>query len=312
MKTLRWVAIGAVVLLMAAAAWAEEGNDQYPHGAENWYAGAVPPPGQYYLNYFGVYSGKLKDGSGAKALLNGSTPTAFATFNALRYVGITHLKLFGADYGMHMIVPVVYQSVNLDGSANRTNIGDITVNPLVFAWHHPSWHAVATMETFLPTGYYDKNDARVSIGANHYGLEPVFGVSWLPKSGWETTSRLAYDFSTVNPATNYRSGQTIHSDYAAGRHIGNWMGGVTGYVLKQTTDDRSAGLVAPAAPGLWDAGRRGQVLAIGPSVGYTNKRHMMFMADWQHETLVRNRFGGDKVWFKMVLPLDGLLKTGNK
>jgi hypothetical protein len=31
------------------------------------------------------------------------------------------------------------------------------------------------------------------------------------------------------------------------------------------------------------------------------------MVNWQHETLVRNRFGGDKVWFKMILPLDGLL-----
>lgn len=301
------MAIVGVVLTMAAAAWAEEGNDQYPNGAENWYLGAIPPPGHYYVNYFGVYSGKLKDGSGANAVLNGATPTAFATFNALRYVEITHLRLFGADYGMHVIVPVVYQSVNLGGSANRTDIGDLTVDPFVFAWHHPTWHAVAGLDTFLPTGYYDRNDARVSIGANRYGFEPVFGASWLPKSGWETSAKLMYDFTMTNQATSYHSGQAIHADYAAGKHIGSWMLGGTGYALKQTTDDTSAGLVAPAAPGLWDAGRKGQVLAIGPSLGYMNKQHIMFMADWQHETLVRNRFGGDKVWFKMIIPLDGLL-----
>ncbi len=307
MKSLRWVAIVAVVLLMAAAAWAEEGNDQYPNGAENWYAGAVPPPGHYYVNYFGFYNGKLKDGSGGNALLNGSTPTAFATFNASRVVEMTHLKLFGADYGMHVIVPVVYQSVDLGGTASRTDLGDLTVDPFVFAWHHPSWHAVAAMDVFLPTGYYDKNDARVSIGANHYGFEPLFGASWLPKSGWETSAKLMYDFTTTNQATNYQSGQAIHGDYAAGKHVGSWMMGGTGYFLKQTMNDMSAGQVEAAAPGLWDAGRKGQVLAIGPSLGYTNKQHIMFMADWQHETLVRNRFGGDKVWFKMIIPLDGLL-----
>lgn len=306
MKTLRWVAIAGVVLLMGAAAWAEEGNDQYPNGAENWYAGAVPPPGRYYVNYFGFYSGKLKDGSGANALLGGSTPTAFATFNASRGLVMTHLKLFGADYGMHMIVPVVYQSVDLGGSANRTNLGDIDVDPLVFAWHRPSWHAVAAFDTFLPTGYYDKNDARISIGANHFGFEPLFGVSWLPKSGWETSAKLMYDFNTVNQATNYRSGQAIHADYAAGKHIGSWMAGGSGYFLKQTTDDTSASQQVAAAPGLWDAGRRGQVLAVGPAMGYTSKKHVILMADWQHETLVRNRFGGDKVWFKLIIPMDGL------
>jgi len=61
---------------------------------------------------------------------------------------------------------------------------------------------------------------------------------------------------------------------------------------------------------MWDAGRRGQVFAAGPSLGYANKRHMTFMAQRQHETLVRNRFGGDKVWFKMIIPMasifDGL------
>ncbi len=291
--------------LVAMAGGAEEGNDQYPNGAENWYAGAVPP-GHYYVNYFGVYSGKLKTGGGANAVLAGSTPTAFATFNAFRAVEMTHLKLFGADYGLHMIVPVVYQSVNLGGRASKTGLGDIDVDPLVFAWHHPQWHAVAAFDTILPTGYYDKNDARVSIGTNHYGFEPLVAASWLPKSGWETSLKLMYDFATTNQATNYRSGQVFHGDYAAGKHLGSWMIGGTGYFLKQTTNDLSAGKVAAAAPGLWDAGRKGEVVAIGPSVGFTNRQHITFMTDWQHEMVVRNRFGGDKVWFKMIIPVDGL------
>jgi len=305
-KTLKWMAVVAVMLMMAAAAWAEEGNDQYPNGAENWYAGAVPP-GHFFVNYFGFYNGKLKDGSGSNAMFGGTTPTAFATFNAFRAVDMTHVKVFGAHYGLHTIVPVVYQSVNLGGSASKTGIGDIDVDPFVLAWDHPQWHAVAAFDTFLPTGYYDKNDARVSIGTNHYGFEPLLAVSWLPKSGWEASGKLMYDFATTNQATNYHSGQVIHGDYAAGKHFGSWVAGGTGYFLKQTTNDTSAGLVAPAAPGLWDAGRKGQVVAIGPSFAWTSKQHITFMTDWQHEAEVRNRFGGDKVWFKMIIPVDGLL-----
>ena len=59
-------------------------------------------------------------------------------------------------------------------------------------------------------------------------------------------------------------------------------------------------------PGDWDTGRRGEALAVGPSVGYTNKRHMTFIVQWQHETLVRDRFGGDKFWFKMIVPTASL------
>jgi hypothetical protein len=33
---------------------------------------------------------------------------------------------------------------------------------------------------------------------------------------------------------------------------------------------------------------------------------MMFVAQWQYETLVENRFGGDKVWFKAIIPISAL------
>jgi hypothetical protein len=296
--------------IVSTPGWAKEGGDQYPNGAENWYAGAAPPPGSYYVNYFGFYSGKLKNGSGANVWLDGTTPSVDATFNAFRFVGVTHLKLLGADYAAQVIVPVVDQSVDLGGTAGNTGIGDITVNPLILGWHHPQWHALTGIDVFLPTGYYDKNDARVSLGANYYGFDPLVAVSYMPRSGWEASAKLMYDLKTTNEATDCHSGQEFHTDYAAGKHVHNWMVGGTGYFVQQATDDTQAGQIAPAAAGMWDAGRRGRVLAVGPSMGYQNSRHMIFMADWQHETLVENRFGGDKFWFKMILPIDGLLRRG--
>jgi len=295
-----------VAAILVTPLWAKEGSDQYPFGAESWLTGAAPPPGFFYVNYFGGYLGKLKDGSGESALLNGTTPTVDATFNAFRFVEMTHFRIFGADYGMHAIVPLVHQSVDMNGAAGATNVGDIDVDPFIFGWHHPHWHAIAAVDFILPTGAYNVDDPRVSIGAHYYSFEPILALTYVPKSGWEGSVKLMYNIKTTNPATNYHSGQEFHADYVVGKHIGGWMVGATGYALKQTTDDTVNGAVVPAAAGLWDAGREGQVFAIGPGAAYTNREHMTFITQWQHETLVRNRFGGDKFWFKIIIPLDGL------
>jgi len=295
-----------VLATLLPAAWAKEGGDQYPNGAENWFAGAAPPPGAYYVNYFGFYSGRLKDGSGHDALLNGTTPTVNATFDAFRFAKITRFKLLGADYGAHVVVPVVHQSVNMNGTAGYSGIGDTIINPIILGWHHPTWHAVTGVDIYLPTGHYNQNDPRVSTGANYYGFDPLIAFSYMPKLGWEASVKLMYNLKTTNQATNYRSGQEIHTDFAAGKHVGRWMIGVTGYALAQTTCDTVSGQIVPAATGLWNSGHKGDVFSIGPSTGYTNSRHMTFMADWQHETLVRIRFGGDKFWFKMIIPIPGI------
>jgi len=243
-------------------------------------------------------------------MLNGGTPLVETTFDAFRFLEMTHFKVVGADYGVHVIVPVVYQSMNLGGRNSTTGVGDITIDPLILGWHREHWHAAAACDVDLPTGAYDQHDPRVSIGAHYYAFEPLVAFSYMPKGGWETSTKLMYNIKTTNQATNYHSGQEFHMDYLAGKHVGRWMVGASGYALKQVTGDTVNGQTVPAVAGMWDAGRQGQVLAVGPSMGYSNKRHMTFVAQWQHETLVRNRFGGDKVWFKMIIPANSLFHSG--
>jgi hypothetical protein len=314
MKIQRLFLVLAIGLLLVPAVFAKEGGDQYPYGAENWFAGATPPPGFYYINYFGYYSGELKDGSGNKALLpDGTTPEVNATFDAFRFLEMTKFKIFGADYGMHVIVPVVDQSVDMmvmGGRASMLSVGDIVVDPLVLGWHHPQWHAVAAFDIDLPTGHFNKTDPRISVGANYYSFEPIIAFTYLPKSKWEASTKLMYNLKTINQATNYHSGQEFHADYVVGKHVGGWMLGASGYALEQTTDDTLNGQTVAAVTNMYDTGRRGQVVAVGPSLAYESKSHMNFILQWQHETLVQNRFGGDKFWFKMIFPTG--LGTGKK
>src|ERR1700752_3404504 len=169
MKKLGLILVVAISFLMVFTAFAKEGGDQYPNGVENWFAGAAPPPGFYYANYFGYYTGELKNGTGQNVVLNGTTPSVSATFNAFRFVDITKFKILGADYGMPVIVPVVHQTMNLNGQASNSSIGDITIAPFLLGWHRPRWHAAAGFDINLPTGHFDQNDPRVSMYQVHSG-----------------------------------------------------------------------------------------------------------------------------------------------
>jgi hypothetical protein len=116
-----------------------------------------------------------------------------------------------------------------------------------------------------------------------------------------------YDFHLKNATDNYKSGQEFHMDYLAGKHFGPVGLAASGYFVKQTTSDTVNGVTVPAAPGLYSTGRKGQVFGVGPSVMYTAKNHMMFVVQYTREVAVENRFGGDKVLFKVIVPVSGLL-----
>lgn len=295
-----FAAIAGSLILASGIAQAKEGPDQYPNGAENWFAGAVPPPGNYFINYTGHWSGKFKDGKGDTVRTPaGSSISMDATFNAFRFLKVTDQKLLGGNWGWHVIVPVVDLNIDFgppDGGRSKAGLGDITVNPLIISWH-PSkeWHTVVGLDIYLPTGYFDENDARRRIGANYYSFEPVFAFSYLGSNGWEASAKFMYNIKAKNTDTDYESGDEFHMDYLVGKNIGNWGVGLSGYYLKQTTDDKGA-TVAPD-------GNRGQVFAIGPSVKYRTEGGNFVIAQWQNESHVENRFGGDKFWLKLIVPI---------
>jgi len=293
------------ILCFTVPLFAKEGGDQYPNGAESWGAGILPPPNTFaVLDYFTVYGGDLKDGSGNTVTVGGKSASVFAVADAFRPVFMSKLKLFGGQVGWYTVIPVVYQSVTLGSRETKGGIGDITVMPFMLAYHFPNkgLHFAVVTDVNLPTGHFDGSDPRTSIGAGSVGIEPAFALTYLPKPGWEASTKLHYHIATRNSTTDYTSGQDFHADYLIGKHIGQWGIGANGYILKQTTDDRQYGQVVAAVPGMWDTGRRGQVFAIGPNVNFASKRGFQFMAGYMHETLVRNRFGGDKLMVKIIVP----------
>ena len=308
MKIRHMLAVFVLCSLAITAAYAKEGSDSYPNGAENWQAGNVPGPGFYYLNYFVYYSGDLKNGSGDKVSLAGSTPSVTAEANAFRFLYVPNFKLLGGTYVVHLIVPVVHQNVNMGGEKSITGTGDFSIVPFAVSWHGKVIHQYAGLDIQAPTGHFNANDPRVSIGSGTWTETPIYGVSYLPSSGWELSGKFMYDFHQKNGSDNYKSGQDLHVDYLAGKHFGSLGLAAAGYVVKQFTDDTLNGATVAAVPGLYSTGRRGQVLSIGPSAMYVNKKHIIFAAQYMHETLTENRFGGDKFLVRLIVPTSSLWK----
>jgi hypothetical protein len=44
---------------------------------------------------------------------------------------MTRFKILGADYGVHVIVPIVNQRIDMGGLNTKGSVGDIIVDPFI-------------------------------------------------------------------------------------------------------------------------------------------------------------------------------------
>ena len=114
----------AVACMVATGALAtENGLGAYPNGAEGFMAGAVPPPGQYLVNYFMFYGADdLMDANGNELPLDFEA-TAYA--EVLRFINVTPHKILGGFWAQHIFVPVTYLDLTTPaGSDDTVGLGD--------------------------------------------------------------------------------------------------------------------------------------------------------------------------------------------
>lgn len=262
-------------------------------------AGALPPPGTYFLNYLSHYSAdRLNDGQG-KALLPGFDLDV--TANTLRLVHVTDRQILGASWAVHAFVPLVYLDVDIQPAPGLTlgdgrfGVGDIIIDPFILGWHWPNFHLIAALDIYLPTGHFDASDL-ANPGRNYWTLEPVVAFTYLSDGGLEASAKLMYDFNSKNDDTGYHSGQEFHVDYTLALHRKEWTFGLGGSYYRQMTSDKLFG--AKVGPD----GFKGRALAVGPQVKYDH-RNMSFTLKYQIESGVENRPEGDTLWLKFLYVL---------
>ena len=302
MKNLRFsprlatgVAAGLLSALAGSAQAAETGGTVYPNGAESFAAGAMPPPGIYGMVFAEHYSAdRVNDASGNNLNVPGFKVRADAVVP--RFIWVTGVKFLGGDLSFHVLAPIVNLSVSQGGrSQTQSGVGDITTGPGLGYHHSEHLHSLVGLDFYLPTGQYNKGDM-ANIGRNYYAVEPLYILSYIDPKGFNGDIKAGYIFNQRNKATDYRSGQEFHFDYAAGWGLGNgWTAGVGGYYYQQTTSDRQAGIDL--------VNSKGSTFAFGPAVKYDSGKGWFATLKWQKEVRSENRAQGNALWLKAVFPL---------
>jgi hypothetical protein len=301
-------------LFAACAAWfacsaaaTEGGGNNYPIGVNTVLAGLQPPPGNHGYLYLAAYEAtslKNNNGDDAQGISNFSVHAQAAA------VRLSHVwrdvTFLGANLETRVNIPFVNLDLHFDAqtpagvkykSGHATGLSDMTFAPVMLGWHTGSFHQVAGLEFFLPTGSYDKNRL-VNPGRHYYSVEPTYAFTWFPTPNVELSARALYMFNTTNHATDYHSGQEFIVDYnAAVRMTHPFQVGVSGYYYRQTTDDTQNGSVVNGN------GNRGQVLAVGPFFAYVSRK-IAIVFKYQRETLVRNRPEGNRFWIQAYMPFE--------
>lgn len=288
-------AVALALLCPIGTAFATEGGGStYNGGAENYMAGAVPPPGFYAMVYAEDYQADtLRDNSGNALAVPGFK--LHATALAPRLVWSLPTQVAGGNLVAHTILPLVNLSVNVPGaSQTKSGLGDVTVG-LGVAWHHSAnLHSVAALDVVAPTGGYTKGDL-VNIGRNYWSFQPMYSVTYIDPTGWNADAKFTLNLNTRNSATDYRSGNEFFVDYSIGWGLGNgWVAGVGGHVRQQFSDDSGSGATSGA--------NRASAMSIGPSFKYDNGKGWFITAKYQHDFNVRNTVQGNALWIKSTIP----------
>jgi hypothetical protein len=290
--------VGCLPLALLAT---ENGTTAFPNGGEDFLVAAMPPPGWYAMVYYNHYhADSLADGAGQMPL---QSFDLLVNVGALRLDWVKPVRVFGADrWGTLLFVPVIdldlalspVPGVSVTGS--KRGLGDITLGNGLH-WTFPLFDMVNAFDVVAPVGAYSASDP-VNPGQNRWVVRLNHMGTWQPAPQWEVSYRLHWDYNFNNPDTDYHSGQTLYLNWAAGwKPMPPLTLGLSGYFLRQLTDDRQAGQVV--GPG----GNRVRVDGLGPCIRYILPNHAMLIAKYYKEYDVRNHPKGDQFWLYVALPL---------
>jgi hypothetical protein len=303
---------GAAAFLPGLAQAAEGGAGFYLLGSKGPAAGITPPPGVYFQNDFYYYSGDL---GGNRQLPTGGRLAVGvqgeAAIEIPTVLWILPEEVMGAHVGLSATVPLGWKNTDADltlagpaGGAATGSVSDgvFTVgDPLIggfLGWESGSFHWQVGTLINVPIGDYQ--DGEISnIAFNHWGADVYAAATWLdPTIGLDLSGVIGMTFNAENPATDYRTGNEFHFEWAAVQHFNEQFdAGLVGYYYDQVTGDSGDGAARPF---------KGRAAAIGATIGWNFKMGELPVAariKYFHEFAVENRAEGDAVFLTISLPL---------
>lgn len=292
-RTVGLAAMGAVFFAASAHA-VEKGTSPISGGAENYLAGAAPPPGLYWLAYGLSYRAtRFNDKDGHQVLPGNLGVRIDALVGRMHYA--TAEQWLGGQLVWDVLVPYAQADLVMSGtSQQKSGIGDIELGPGVAYHHSAHLHSAVALHVQLPTGAYDSSSS-LNLGHHYISLLPIYTVSYVNPTGWNGDIKVTTSFNSTNHATHYKSGSEVVVDYALGYAVApKWVVGLGGFARQQFTDDKG-----PAASA---DGNRVRAFAIGPSLMFNSGSGFFITAKYQYESKVQNTWQGQSLWLKATVP----------
>lgn len=304
------LACAAVLALSANVMATEGGGSSFIPGTEQFMLVTVPPPGVYYMVQAAQYDAdEFRDTNGNVRTV--PIPGLAKPFRkkiqviAPRVAWVTDHKVFGGRLIFQAMAPLMRVSgatIARVGttlrpvSGTKSGLGDINLAASIAHSKSEDLAYGYGLIVTAPTGKYNSNDV-ANPGRNYWAFRPRFAMTYADPEGFNGDFSATYNFNRRNPDTGFRSGQELHIDYAAGWGFGRgWVAGVSGYAYVQTTDDKSDN------PTLRPPLDRGRAFAAGPAIKYDDGYGLVVTAAYQREFKVKNRFAGDVMSVKVVMP----------
>ncbi len=248
----RVATVAFLLIALTASANAMEGvQGPYLKGYRDFLTGVLPAPGVQVRNDLYLYSGTERSTIPQGQLRVGLK----AVSNILGATVVTPYGIWGGDYAFAvrgafsdiradrtLVMPSPRPTVTRSGSLSALN--DVAVTPFIVGWHSGPLHWNVSTSVWLPVGSYDKNRL-ANTGRNTWAWSPQFGVTYFdPNSGWELSGAAIYVINYTNPATDYRSGDLAHFDFAVGKMLSpQFKLGIVGYWAQQVTADSGTGAI---------------------------------------------------------------------
>jgi len=261
-------------------------------GATTFADGFLPTkPGCSYFQYLRRNSwNKIHDKDGNKI-------SAFkdleinATGEASQLACATRVKILGGTLGFHTLVPAgdVHSSSDPSGIVLQDNglgFGDIFFAtylqmPPVIRNGRPVFSQRFELTAIAPVGSFSSNKD-LNLSSGYWSLNPYWAGTWFPHPKWEITWRAhyLYNFETSKIATslipnvgqlfkNGQAGQAAWTNFTFGYSVTDKVSiGLTGYYLKQLTDDKFNGVSY--------SGGKEEALYMGPGAQFRfDKKNVM-------------------------------------
>ncbi len=326
---MRKIFIAICVCLMVfpavGSAFAEELWDYHLRGVdEGLVAGALPPPGLYFVNNM-YFVPNFKHYNNAAESDSNFKLSSYVDVPILEWA--TGYQFLGASYGAAIAQPFDFTDLRVyNPDTGNTITGEqwgaynTILVPFILSWDLPCYFHVSTSMSFgMNDGTTSPGDSYASISKiGLYGLEskdrrniyawssndsyqftPTVGVSWL-YANWNISAEFMYTVYTKDHDTNYQNGDEFQADYTISYNYGKWTFGLGAEQQNQLYNDKfnaGDGLGYRKQPGTMAAN-----YTMGPLIGYNfGPCSLMAVYNWPLET--KNDVGGEWFNLRLVIPL---------